>query len=184
MEEPPDDSRAPPSTSLGRRRLIGRLRTDISTSTDARARLTTPIDETLAALHELVQEGTVAISASSNYSAAQIEEADRVARERGLTHFVSAQNPVLARRARGGEEILAGCASVRHRMLPSPARKRAFFTGKYARGVAATEGRLAGARSPRSAGTGSSVCRRSPASARAVLSWRSAASPPCRPSPP
>src|SRR3989440_2910812 len=45
----------------------------------------TPIEDTLEALHELVQEGTVRHLGSSNFSAAQIQEADRVARERGLT---------------------------------------------------------------------------------------------------
>src|SRR3954449_10668417 len=52
----------------------------------------TPIDETLGALDELVQEGEVRFAGSSNYSVAQLEEADRVARERGLSRFVSAQN--------------------------------------------------------------------------------------------
>src|SRR4051812_17344621 len=52
----------------------------------------TPIDETLGALHELVQEGKVRHLGSSNFSAQQIEEADRVARERGVTRFVAAQN--------------------------------------------------------------------------------------------
>ena len=44
----------------------------------------TPIEDTLAALHELVEEGTVRHIGSSNYSAAQIEAADRVAHEREI----------------------------------------------------------------------------------------------------
>src|SRR5436853_1762978 len=50
----------------------------------------TPIAETLGALHELVQEGTVRHIGSSNYSAQQIEDADRAARDHGLTRFISA----------------------------------------------------------------------------------------------
>src|SRR6476646_2852159 len=39
----------------------------------------TPVEETLGALHELVEEGVVRHIGSSNFSAAQIEEADTVA---------------------------------------------------------------------------------------------------------
>ena len=39
----------------------------------------TPIDETLGALHELVQEGKVRAIGSSNFTAAQVEEARTVA---------------------------------------------------------------------------------------------------------
>src|SRR3954464_2421003 len=44
----------------------------------------TPIAETLRALDELVREGVVTAIGCSNFSAAQLEEADRVAREEGL----------------------------------------------------------------------------------------------------
>src|SRR3954471_22922247 len=44
----------------------------------------TPIDETLGALHELVQEGKVRYIGSSNYSAQQIDEADHTARDRSI----------------------------------------------------------------------------------------------------
>src|SRR3954452_15302817 len=43
----------------------------------------TPVEETLAALDELVREGKVRFIGSSNFSPAQIEEADALARERG-----------------------------------------------------------------------------------------------------
>src|SRR2546428_2204819 len=52
----------------------------------------TPIEETLGALDELVKEGKVHAIGSSNMYAAQVEEADSVARRAGLTRFVSAQN--------------------------------------------------------------------------------------------
>src|SRR5215831_17557150 len=44
----------------------------------------TPIEETLGALDELVQDGKVRYVGSSNYSAQQIEDADRVAGDRGI----------------------------------------------------------------------------------------------------
>src|SRR3954452_2075654 len=94
MDENPHDSR-------GSREYIRsvveaslrRLRTDvIDVYQTHEPDLLTPIEETLGALHELVQEGEVRHIGSSNYSAEQIEEADRVARERAFTRFVSAQN--------------------------------------------------------------------------------------------
>src|SRR3954469_18046193 len=52
----------------------------------------TPLEETLAALDELVREGKVRFAGSSNYSAREIEAADVLARERGWARFVGAQN--------------------------------------------------------------------------------------------
>ncbi|HET9721190.1 MAG TPA: aldo/keto reductase, partial [Solirubrobacteraceae bacterium] len=52
----------------------------------------TPIEETLGALHELVQAGTVRAIGASNFSAEQIEEADRAAQDGGLTRFTAIQN--------------------------------------------------------------------------------------------
>src|SRR3954453_21499062 len=52
----------------------------------------TPIEETLAALDELVREGKVRYLGSSNLTAWQIVEAEFTAREAGGSRFVSAQN--------------------------------------------------------------------------------------------
>src|SRR3954449_12775714 len=52
----------------------------------------TPIAETLAALDELVREGTVTAIGCSNFSSDQLEEADRISREEGLARFVTLQN--------------------------------------------------------------------------------------------
>jgi aryl-alcohol dehydrogenase-like predicted oxidoreductase len=104
----------------------------------------TPIEETLAALHELVQEGTVRHIGSSNYSAAQIEAADRVARERGLTRFVAAQNHYSLVQREVEDEILPVCERLGIGMLPFFPLASGLLTGKYTRGEDATEGRLAG----------------------------------------
>jgi aryl-alcohol dehydrogenase-like predicted oxidoreductase len=104
----------------------------------------TPIEETLAALHELVQEGSVRHIGSSNFSAAQIEEADRIARERGLTRFVSAQNEYSFVAREVEDEILPLCERLGIGMLPYFPLASGLLTGKYTRGEEAVEGRLAG----------------------------------------
>src|SRR5436305_13562418 len=108
----------------------------------------TPIVETLAALHELVQAGTVRHLGSSNFSAQQIEEADRVARERGLTRFVSAQNHYSLVEREVEDEILPTCERLGIGMLPFFPLANGLLTGKYTRGEPATEGRLAGREIP------------------------------------
>src|SRR5918996_124204 len=52
----------------------------------------TPIEETLAALDELVAEGKVRYLGSSNLSGWQVVDADWIARTAGYEGFVSAQN--------------------------------------------------------------------------------------------
>jgi aryl-alcohol dehydrogenase-like predicted oxidoreductase len=108
----------------------------------------TPIEETLAALNELVEEGTVRFIGSSNFSAEQIETADRVARARGFARFVSAQNEysLVARDVEA--EILPACERLGIGMLPYFPLASGLLTGKYRRGEAATEGRLAGREIP------------------------------------
>jgi aryl-alcohol dehydrogenase-like predicted oxidoreductase len=108
----------------------------------------TPIDETLGALDELVQEGKVRYVGSSNYSAQQIEDADRVADERGIARFVSAQNEysLVARDIEA--DVLPACERLGIGMLPYFPLASGLLTGKYERGVEATEGRLAGRKIP------------------------------------
>jgi aryl-alcohol dehydrogenase-like predicted oxidoreductase len=104
----------------------------------------TPIEETLGALHELVQDGKVRHIGCSNYSAEQIEEADRVARERGFTRFVSAQNHYSLVERGIEDDVLPACERLGIGQLPYFPLASGLLTGKYTRGVAATEGRLAG----------------------------------------
>ena len=104
----------------------------------------TSIEETLGALDELIQAGKVRYIGSSNYSADQIEEADSVARERGLTRFVSAQNHYSLVERDIEDEVLPTCARLGIGMLPFFPLASGLLTGKYTRGEIATEGRLAG----------------------------------------
>jgi aryl-alcohol dehydrogenase-like predicted oxidoreductase len=108
----------------------------------------TPIEETLGALTELVREGKVRHIGSSNFSAAQIEKADTTARAGGLARFVSAQNhySLVEREVEG--EILPTCERLGIGMLPYFPLASGLLTGKYTRGVQATEGRLAGREVP------------------------------------
>jgi aryl-alcohol dehydrogenase-like predicted oxidoreductase len=105
---------------------------------------TTPIAETLEALNELVVEGNVRWIGSSNFDAAMIEEADRIARERGLARFVSAQNHYSFVHREAEDEILPTCERLGIGQLPYFPLASGLLTGKYTRGEDPTEGRLAG----------------------------------------
>jgi aryl-alcohol dehydrogenase-like predicted oxidoreductase len=104
----------------------------------------TPIEETLGALSELVREGKVRFIGSSNYSAEQIEEADRVARDRGFARFVAAQNHYSFVHREIEDDVLPACERLGIGMLPFFPLASGLLTGKYTRGAQATEGRLAG----------------------------------------
>jgi aryl-alcohol dehydrogenase-like predicted oxidoreductase len=150
MDENPHDHRG--SREYIRRAVEGslrRLRTDaIDLYQMHEPDPSTPIEETLAALDELVQEGKVRYIGSSNYSAEQIEEAERTADDRGLTRFVSAQNhySLVERDIEG--DVLPTCERLGIGQLPYFPLASGLLTGKYTRGVPATEGRLAGREIP------------------------------------
>jgi aryl-alcohol dehydrogenase-like predicted oxidoreductase len=105
----------------------------------------TPIAETLETLDELVRAGTVRAIGASNFSAEQIEEADDVARERGLIRFEAIQNrySLLARRAERQE--LPTCERLGLGFVPYFPLASGLLTGKYRRGDAGPTGaRLTG----------------------------------------
>jgi aryl-alcohol dehydrogenase-like predicted oxidoreductase len=107
-----------------------------------------PIEETLGALDELVRAGKVRWIGSSNYSPAQVEEADTIARERGLTRFVAAQNEYSLVKREVEDELLPLCDRLGIGMLPYFPLASGLLTGKYAPGEVPTEGRLAGREIP------------------------------------
>jgi aryl-alcohol dehydrogenase-like predicted oxidoreductase len=105
----------------------------------------TPIAETLETLDELVRAGTVRTIGASNFSAEQIEEADQIARERGLARFVAVQNEysLLVRDAE--QEVLPACERLGIGFVPYFPLASGLLTGKYRRGQAPPPGtRLAG----------------------------------------
>ncbi len=93
----------------------------------------TPIAETLEALNELVTEGKVLHLGHSNFDAAQIAEADRVAAENGWPRFVSAQNEY-SLLARGAEaDVLPAVVEHGLGFLPFFPLFNGLLTGKYTR---------------------------------------------------
>jgi aryl-alcohol dehydrogenase-like predicted oxidoreductase len=106
----------------------------------------TPIVETLEALDELVREGIVRAVGCSNFDAAELEEADRIARERGLSRFVTLQNEYSLLERGIEAEVAPACERLGVSILPYFPLASGLLTGKYRRGEAAPEGsRLAGA---------------------------------------
>ncbi len=105
----------------------------------------TPIAETLLALHELVTAGTVRAIGASNFSAAQIEEADAVAREHGLTPFTAIQNEYSLLTREAEREVLPTCERLGLGFVPYFPLASGLLTGKYRRDEDAPTGtRLAG----------------------------------------
>jgi aryl-alcohol dehydrogenase-like predicted oxidoreductase len=105
----------------------------------------TPIEETLGALNDLVQEGKVRFVGSSNFSADEVEEAEGIARERGWARFVSAQNEYSLLERDAERELLPTCARLGIGVLPYFPLASGLLTGKYRRGQPPPEGtRLAG----------------------------------------
>ncbi|MGH2843554.1 MAG: aldo/keto reductase [Solirubrobacteraceae bacterium] len=105
----------------------------------------TPIAETLEALGALVKAGTVRAIGASNFSAAQIQEADEVARARGLTPFTAVQNEYSLLKREPEAEVLAVCERLELAFIPYFPLASGLLTGKYRRGAQAPAGtRLAG----------------------------------------
>jgi aryl-alcohol dehydrogenase-like predicted oxidoreductase len=124
---------------------LKRLRTDVIDLYQLhRPDPTTPVEETLEALNELVVEGKVRWIGSSNFDAAMIEDADRIARERGFARFVSAQNHYSFVHREAEDEILPACERLGIGQLPYFPLASGLLTGKYTRGEDPAEGRLAG----------------------------------------
>jgi len=91
----------------------------------------TPIEETLRALQDLIQQGKVRHIGCSNFSAAQIDEAQASAKDKKLTAFISCQDRY-SLLARGIEADLIPAAR-KHGMslLPYFPLASGMLTGKY-----------------------------------------------------
>jgi aryl-alcohol dehydrogenase-like predicted oxidoreductase len=101
---------------------------------------TTPIAETLETLHELIQAGTVRAIGASNFSAQQLQEADDVARERGLTRFSALQNEYSLLKRDVEAELLPLCEQLDIGFVPYFPLASGLLTGKYQRGAPAPAG--------------------------------------------
>jgi aryl-alcohol dehydrogenase-like predicted oxidoreductase len=105
----------------------------------------TPIEETLGALDELVQAGKVRAIGASNFGAEQIEEADRAARDNGLTRFTAVQNEYSLIKRSDERDVIPTCERLQLAYIPYFPLASGLLTGKYRRGQAGPEGsRLSG----------------------------------------
>jgi aryl-alcohol dehydrogenase-like predicted oxidoreductase len=112
---------------------------------------TTPIEETLAALDELVREGTVSAIGCSNFTLAELEEADQVARQRGLARFVTLQNEYSLLERGIEADVAPACERLGISILPYFPLARGLLSGKYRRGEPGPQGtRLASGEPPAS----------------------------------
>ena len=100
----------------------------------------TPIAETLETLDELVRAGTVRAIGASNFSAEQIEEADGLARDRGLTRFTAVQNQYSLLVRDPEPEVLPTCERLGLGFVPFFPLASGLLTGKYRRGEPAPAG--------------------------------------------
>jgi aryl-alcohol dehydrogenase-like predicted oxidoreductase len=100
----------------------------------------TPFEETFGALDELVREGKVRYVGHSNLEAAQVEEIDALARERGWARPVSAQNRYSLLHRDAEQELLPTCERLGIGVLPYFPLASGLLTGKYRRGQPRPEG--------------------------------------------
>lgn len=100
----------------------------------------TPIYETLRAFDDLVKHGKVRYVGCSNFTAAQLEEAEATAKSSGLHTFVSSQDEysLLARTIE--PELLPLIAKFGMSELPYFPLASGMLTGKYQRGQPAAKG--------------------------------------------
>jgi aryl-alcohol dehydrogenase-like predicted oxidoreductase len=107
----------------------------------------TPIDETLAALDDLVRSGKVRYLGNSNFAGWQIADADWTARAAGGTPFISAQNQYSLLDRDVETEVVPACEHFGLGLLPFFPLNSGLLSGKYSRNEKPAEGtRLAQAR--------------------------------------
>ncbi len=107
----------------------------------------TPIEETLAALTELVQAGQVRYIGNSNFSAVQIAAAAAAAREQHCVPFVSAQNQWSLLERQAELDVVPAALQFGLGVLPYFPLANGLLTGKVRRGQAPAPGTRLAARS-------------------------------------
>ncbi|MCW2133338.1 putative oxidoreductase [Arthrobacter sp. VKM Ac-2550] len=102
----------------------------------------TPIEETLAALDDLVSSGKVRYIGHSNRTGWQIAEAEFTARMRGCTRFISSQNHYNLLDRRAELEVIPAAQAYGLGVLPYFPLANGLLTGKYKDGKAPEGSRL------------------------------------------
>jgi len=101
---------------------------------------TTPIEETLRALDDLVRQGKVRYIGCSNFSGWQVVEAQWITRTQQLSPLISAQNEYNLLDRRVERELASACKAYGVGILPYFPLASGFLTGKYRQGEAPPEG--------------------------------------------
>ena len=94
----------------------------------------TPIEETLAALDELVKEGKVRYLGHSHFSGWEVADADWIAKTKNYERFVSAQNYYSLLHRVAEDELIPACERFGVGLLPYFPLENGLLTGKYKRG--------------------------------------------------
>ena len=100
----------------------------------------TPIEETLAALTEVVAEGKVRYVGSSNLAGWQVIDADWTSRTSGFEAFISAQNEYSWLNRLAETELVPALEHAGQSLLPYFPLASGLLTGKYQRGEPAPAG--------------------------------------------
>ncbi|HWS36454.1 MAG TPA: aldo/keto reductase [Actinoplanes sp.] len=95
----------------------------------------TPIEETLAALDDLVRSGKVRYLGNSNFAGWQIADADWTARSNGQARFISAQNRYSLLNRGVEAEVVPACEQFGLGLLPFFPIESGLLSGKYRRGA-------------------------------------------------
>ncbi|MDH7973227.1 aldo/keto reductase [Sphingomonas sp. AR_OL41] len=104
-----------------------------------------PIEETIAALDELVSEGKVRYLGHSHFTGWQVADADWIARDAGRERFISAQNHYSLLERSAEQELIPACERFGVGLLPYFPLANGWLTGKYRRDAPAPAGtRMAG----------------------------------------
>jgi aryl-alcohol dehydrogenase-like predicted oxidoreductase len=101
---------------------------------------TTPIDETLRTLDDLVRAGKIRYVGASNFAAWQLARANLLAEIRGWAPFVAIQPHYHMLEREIERELLPYCSAYHVGILPYFPLAGGFLTGKYKRGQAAPPG--------------------------------------------
>ncbi|HEU4567468.1 MAG TPA: aldo/keto reductase [Marmoricola sp.] len=106
----------------------------------------TPIEETLSALDDLVRAGKVRYVGCSNFTGWQVAHAEWVARTRGFEHFVSAQNEYSLLDRSVERDLVPALQEYGMGLLPYFPLASGLLTGKYRRGEEPPQGSRLAAR--------------------------------------
>jgi aryl-alcohol dehydrogenase-like predicted oxidoreductase len=102
----------------------------------------TPIEETISALDDLVREGKVRYIGSSNFAAWQVVEAEYIARTGGLTRFISATNEYNLLWRESERELLPALETYGVGFIPYFPLQNGLLTGKYRRDFAPADAKI------------------------------------------